>query len=535
MFNKTFQEDLLRYIGAGYNGIYITSAETEAIVQDVQAVLTEKLQGMTIRWDCHKGGRLVSPKHGSSGRDLENAGIDIIAFFDKAIASHIAYCNSSVTLPPQNSQLDRLRESKDEQTYTAVILENIHLIWGNPGILQAVINAIKTAKGHNLVYIAVGSDIDVPHALQQYMHELERPIPTLNEIETIAKDYVKKVAPKNSTREQREVEYNLLFPPENRDAIFHAAHGLTETDIIDAFAMGYTLSKGVVGISPKTVAESKVHRINTSSALELCDQLSGGLDSLGGLDYLKNFVLRSTRDRANKELTAKGVLLTGVSGTGKTSFCRAIGKELNLPVLRFALGTLLDKFVGNSEKATKQALKQIDQMSPVILMIDEMEKLLAGSSRSGGESDGGSMRRILSSILSWLQDRTNDTYVIGTCNEVEGLPPELLRAGRFDAVFFMDFPSREEKQKIWEIYRTKYTIGIKDPLPDDAQWTGTEISQCCYFASMWEQSLVDAAKCIVPVALASADKIQKLKKYATDKFLDATYGGLYDPAQRGQK
>jgi SpoVK/Ycf46/Vps4 family AAA+-type ATPase len=166
-------------------------------------------------------------------------------------------------------------------------------------------------------------------------------------------------------------------------------------------------------------------------------------------------------------------------------------------------------------------------MSPVVVLIDELEKILAGSSRGSSDSDGGAMRRILGSILTWLQDRTNDSYVIGTCNEVEGLPPELLRAGRFDAVFFMDFPTFEEKQQIWKIYRAKYNIPVELTLPDDTEWTGTEIAQCCYFSKLWGQTLVEAADCIVPVARASQQRILALKQYATNKFLDATLGGLY--------
>jgi hypothetical protein len=539
MANKTFQQSLARYIAAVYNGVYVVSPEIDLILADIKAVILPH-DGLLLHWNCNKGATAVTRNTCPSAitTKLASFGIDITAFLNGLHDIQQIFCEYTEQHSDSYAHTDKLRDANPAVNVMVVVFENLHLIWGNPVITQALISSLCHKKQCRCIHLVTGANVEIPPVLQHYFYEITRPVPTLDEIDAIARDYIKTFTPMNNStqeryRERLNAEYNLLFPAKNRQAIFHAAHGLSESGVRDAFAMGSAVAGHAVSVDIKAVADVKVQRIHTSTALEVCTPIQQGLSALGGLDYLKHFVLRSTINRVDKTLTPKGVLLTGISGTGKTSFCRALGAELNLPVLRFGLGTLLDKYVGGSEQKTKQALCQIDQMSPVVVIIDEIEKLLAGSSRQGSDSDGGAMQRILSSILTWLQDRTNDTYVVGTCNEVEALPAELLRAGRFDAVFFMDFPTATEKRSIWNIYLQKYNIDTaKEKLPDDTEWTGTEIEQCCYFAKMWGQSLVEAADCLVPVARASLEKVQKIKQYATDKFLDATYGGLYTPTRK---
>jgi SpoVK/Ycf46/Vps4 family AAA+-type ATPase len=249
---------------------------------------------------------------------------------------------------------------------------------------------------------------------------------------------------------------------------------------------------------------------------------------LGGLDSLKEFTLASLRNRSDKALFPKGILLTGIPGTGKTQISKCLGHEVNLPVVEFSLGKILGRYVGDSEHAITHTLQVVERMAPIILVIDEIEKAISGSSGRGSESDGGVMRRILGTILSWLQDKTSEVYVIGTANDIESLPPELSRAGRFDAIFFLDFPGLQQRKKIWNIYRKMYSIPETEKTPSDINWTGTEIKQCCYMSRLLGKSLVDSASFIVPIAQSSQSQLEKLRKYASGRFLDASCGGFYD-------
>jgi SpoVK/Ycf46/Vps4 family AAA+-type ATPase len=131
------------------------------------------------------------------------------------------------------------------------------------------------------------------------------------------------------------------------------------------------------------------------------------------------------------------------------------------------------------------------------------------------------------SFLSWLNDRESDTFVVCTANDVTKLPPEFARAERFDAVYFVDLPSRAEKDSIWAIYRELYEIDAAQKRPDDKDWTGAEIKACCRLSVLLDQNLVDAANNIVPVAVTSAESIGKLRSWASGRCLDATHGGIY--------
>jgi ATP-dependent 26S proteasome regulatory subunit len=213
--------------------------------------------------------------------------------------------------------------------------------------------------------------------------------------------------------------------------------------------------------------------------------------------------------------------------THNSAFTKCLGYEVDLPVVEFRLGRLLGKWVGESESATAKTISVIERMAPVILLIDELEKALSGSSSAGSASDGGTMRRILGTILTWLQDKTSEVYVVGTANDISSLPPELSRAGRFDAIFFLDYPGPEQREKIWDIYRKMFSISASDAIPDDTGWTGTEIKHCCYMAKMQGVPLRKVSKYIVPVSKASSTQLDALRKYASGRFLDACRGGLY--------
>lgn len=149
----------------------------------------------------------------------------------------------------------------------------------------------------------------------------------------------------------------------------------------------------------------------------------------------------------------KGVLLTGVPGCGKSLTAKCVASAWNMPLLRLDMGKIFQGIVGSSEANMRLALKTAEAISPSILWIDEIEKGLAGS--GGGGSDGGTSTRVFGKLLTWMQEKTSPVFVFATANNINGLPPELLRKGRFDEIFFVDFPSFEERKKILEIHIKK--------------------------------------------------------------------------------
>lgn len=186
--------------------------------------------------------------------------------------------------------------------------------------------------------------------------------------------------------------------------------------------------------------------------------------------------------------------------------------------------------VGQSEERTRTALKVIDAMAPCIVMLDEVEKAFSGVGSSG---DSGVAARMFGTFLSWLNDHDSDVFVVCTSNDISKLPPEFSRSERFDGIFFLDLPSREEKDAIWHLYRQIYEIDPTQRKPDDTNWTGAEIKSCCRLAALLDVSLVQAAQNVVPVAVTSSESIAKLRAWATGRCLSASEPGIYSHSAFG--
>jgi SpoVK/Ycf46/Vps4 family AAA+-type ATPase len=196
------------------------------------------------------------------------------------------------------------------------------------------------------------------------------------------------------------------------------------------------------------------------------------------------------------------------------------------PTLILDVGSLLGSLVGQTEQNVRQALRIADAMAPCIVMIDEVEKALAGAA-SGGSGDSGVSARLFGTFLTWLSDHTSDVFVVCTSNNVSQLPPEFSRAERFDGIFFLDTPSTVEKDRIWPIHLSNYAVAVGDKRPDDNEWTGAEIQSCCRLAAMLDLPLRDAAKNVVPIAATSAESVEKLRSWATGRCLDASRPGVF--------
>ena len=165
-------------------------------------------------------------------------------------------------------------------------------------------------------------------------------------------------------------------------------------------------------------------------------------------------------------------------------------------------------------------------MSPCVVLIDEVEKALSGVA-SSGQTDSGVSARLFGTMLTWLSDRTSDSFVVCTCNDISKLPPEYSRSERFDGVWFLDLPDVQQRRAIWKIYLDLFGLDPKQPKPVDADFTGAEIRSCCRLAALLDVSLVEAAQNVVPVARTAQEAVGRLRTWATGRCLDADRGGLF--------
>ena len=341
---------------------------------------------------------------------------------------------------------------------------------------------------------------------------VEHALPTRDQLEEIARGIA--------------TEQGELPDADGLKTVLDAAAGLTRLEAENAFSLSLVRHER---ITPDAIWELKTQTLKKSGLLQL---YRGGEDfsSLGGLTALKAFTKRSLLQpsRDNPLKRPRGVLLLSPPGCGKSAFCKSLGKEVGRPVLILDVGSLMGSLVGQSEERTRKALQIADAMAPCVLMIDEVEKAFSGIN---GQGDSGVASRMFGQFLGWLNDHESDVFVVCTANDVSRLPPEFGRSERFDGIFFLDLPGREEKDAIWDIYLSTFEIERKQRLPEDKQWTGAEIKACCRLSALLDVPLTQAAQNVIPVAVTAGESVEKLRTWANGRCLDAERGGIYRGTQ----
>jgi SpoVK/Ycf46/Vps4 family AAA+-type ATPase len=244
------------------------------------------------------------------------------------------------------------------------------------------------------------------------------------------------------------------------------------------------------------------------------------LEDLKGMENLKEFGL----DVLSHPLS-KGILLLGVSGTGKSHYAKAIGKSIGLPTVSLSFGNMFDSLIGSSERKIKQALRICDAMSPLLLFIDELEKDLAGA-QSSGETDSGVTKRVMKTFLTWLSDHESRVPIIATANSIKYVPPEFLRSERWDAIFFVNIPTEEEADAILSHYLDVYKIGasvadVRSKI-NMRNWTGSEIKALCRLGHIMGGDIEKSSKYVVPIYNAKKAEIDELRAEALQYAIPAS-------------
>jgi len=387
----------------------------------------------------------------------------------------------------------------------AVLAHNLHRFWDDPEVSQAIINGSQIWKGSEKTLILIGTPApSIPVELSKVIQLLPFDLPDADQRETLLKVLIDENKDRMKERPT----------PKQIKQIAEAGSGLTLDELESASALAFAKSKK---IEPRDVMAQKAQMIRKNPCLEYYQpEDDRGLAALAGLENLKRFMLDTARSGY-----ARGVLLLGVPGTGKSETAKGLGSELGIPTIILNMGRLFGSLVGESEQRTEAALRVIDAVSPCVLMIDEIEKALSGMSGSG-KSDSGVSSRVFGTFLSWLQDHESNVYVIATCNDIMALPPEFSRAERWDAVFFLDLPNETEKRAIFEMYRDKFKLPAKTEMPLAIDYTGAEIRSLCRTAKMLNITPIQATKYVIPIAKSRSEMIAGLRKWAEHRAVPAT-------------
>lgn len=245
---------------------------------------------------------------------------------------------------------------------------------------------------------------------------------------------------------------------EARERLLHAARGLTLKEAENVFAKTLVLDGRLSADDVSIVYSEKQQIIKKSGLLEYCEPQED-FSQVAGLDNLKQWLIKrriAFSERASRFglPSPRGVMLLGVQGCGKSLCAKAVASLWNLPLLRFDVGRMFSSLVGSSEENIRRAIQTAESVAPVILWIDEIDKALAGSAASAA-SDGGTSARVFGTLLTWLSEKTSSVFVICTANDISHLPPELLRKGRLDEIFYVDLPSMQERAEVFRIHLKK--------------------------------------------------------------------------------
>ncbi len=476
---------LTEYVRACFTGIWIESHEhADALTEIAQLCRDEQWQLAT--WDIETG--LNVPGQAES----DTSGSDPLA----AIRSVNALATQDGT--------------------AILVLQNFHRFMQSAEVAQALSRQIIAGKQNRTILVVLAPMVHIPTELEKMFVVIEHELPSREQLEEIARGIA--------------VEEGELPEGPELQTVIDAAAGLTRMEAENAFSLSLVRQGR---ITADAIWELKSQMLKKSGTLQLY-RGKENFNRLGGLTALKAFCRRSLLQpsRTNPHKRAKGVLLLGVPGVGKSALCKALGSEVNRPTLTLDVGALYGSLVGETERNIRQALRMIDAMQPAIVMVDEIEKALSGVS---GQGDSGVSTRMFGTFLGWLSDHESDVYVVASCNDISKLPPEFSRAERWDAIFFLDLPGRDEKAAIWDIYRSIYEIDRDQRLPDDTDWTGAEVKACCRLSALLDVPLAQAAQHVVPVAVTAAESVERLRTWASGRCLSANQPGIYRHANGSSK
>jgi ATPases of the AAA+ class len=414
--------------------------------------------------------------------------------------------------------LDYVINAPDQSVF---VLKDFHPFITDVAVTRRLRDLIAILKTSYKTLIILSPLLKLPPELEKEITVIDYQLPTIADLDRLLEGIIQ------SVRSNPQIKTDLT--PLEREQVLKAASGLTSNEAENVFARSLVEKRG---FDIDVILGEKEQIIRKSGILEYYRETEA-FANVGGMDLLKQWMDQRTtsftEEAKNYGLPEpKGMLLLGVQGCGKSLVAKAIASLWRLPLLRLDVGKIFSGIVGSSEENMRKAIATAESVSPAILWIDELEKGFAGT-QSSPFSDGGTTSRVFGTFITWMQDKKAATFVIATSNDVSQLPPELMRKGRFDEIFFVDLPAFAERREIFSIHLKKRN---RDPEKYDldllakksAGYSGAEIEQVVVAAlfhafgdnqrEVTTEDLVTALKDSVPLSITMREGIEKLREWA---------------------
>jgi ATP-dependent 26S proteasome regulatory subunit len=482
---------IIHYIRAGYPGLYLVSPEEQRVEAELKGIAQEVGFGLNC-WSVTAG--LI---------DTEKKSVREV-----------------------NDPLEALLAIRELPEKSLCVLKDFQMFLAgdpNPVLVRQLKDALQEGKTKSKSLIILGCRLVLPPELERELTVIEFALPDKAALGPVLDGIMESAELSPMAKAERETALD-------------AASGLTTVEAENAFALSVVEAKAIV---PAVVAREKAQAVKKNGLLEIVETRES-LDSIGGLDVLKTWLLKRRNAFGQKAVDyglpmPKGLLIVGIPGTGKSLTAKATAKVFGVPLLKLDAGRIFAGLVGQSESNLRSVIQTAEAIAPAVLWIDEIEKGFAGS-KSSGSTDGGTSARVFGSFISWMSEKHSPVFIVATANDVSQLPPEMLRKGRFDEMFFVDLPSQAEREAIWTIQIAKYTRDPKDF--DTVQLsrasdglTGSEIEnvfiEALYAAFDEEQEPTDLGIAqvlteFVPLSKLMAEQITGLRNWAKGRARLAT-------------
>ena len=485
--------NLTTYLRAGYPGLAVISSEEARAEAEIASACTA-LKRHLLAWSSTEG--LADVKEGSVTPCADP--LEALQLLDGLFAS-------------------------DKPRHVVLLRDlQLHLDQSDPMLVRRIKDILRVAKANGHTLILLGCRLKLPPELEHEITHVDFSLPDSTRLGVVLDGIAKSAKLKN-------------IPEGVRESALQSALGLTTTEAENAFALSVVETSG---IDPGVIAREKARALRRNGLVEVVEATTS-LGDIGGLGLLKEWLVRRAGAFSESAKTyglpaPKGLLIVGIPGTGKSLTAKATAGAFGLPLLRLDMGCVFGGIVGQSEANLRSVIQTAEAIAPCVLWIDEIEKGFSGSA-SSGSTDGGTSSRVFGSFLSWMQEKDKPVFVVATANDVSKLPPEFLRKGRFDEMFFVDLPDAVERGKIWEIViarhgRNPASFDTKALAQASDSFTGAEI-EASFIDALHEayadgkepvtEGVASAIRDTVPLARLMDERISELRQWAKGRAREA--------------
>jgi MoxR-like ATPase len=424
-----------------------------------------------------------------------------------------------------------LREISTTSEPSIFLLKDFHAFLKDATVVRTLRDLAGTLQATHTSVVILSPILEIPPELEKDATIVDFALP--------AKDDVRGLLEQIAADIRGNPNLSVDLDAETLDAIEDAAVGLTLTEIENVFAKVLVMTGRLTRAETPLIYNEKKQIIRKTGLLEYYEY-EEGMETVGGLAGLKGWLTKrrlafSDEARRYGLPTPKGVLFIGVQGCGKSLVAKACSTLWRMPLLRLDMGQVFGSFIGESEGNVRRAIKIAESIAPVILWIDEIDKGMAGV-KGGGDSDSGTTARVLGTVVTWLQEKRHPVFVIATANDIRRLPPELIRKGRFDEIFFIDLPGPEERREIFRVHlgkrrRSAEAFDLETLARATDGLSGAEIEQAVIsamfdaFASHEElttERLLVSANSTRPLSQTMREDIEALRQWAQGRAVNAS-------------